>query len=448
MYIPVTNEDRRDMLHAIGVDSFNDLLKCIPEELLQNDPPGIGECMADADLERWFADLAARNDLPQPQQSFLGGGAYYNYIPAVVESIVSRPEFRTAYTPYQAEVSQGTLQTIYEFQSHISNLTDMDIANASLYEGGSALMEGCNICLQATRRKRLLLPASINPRYLQVLRTYFASLDVELVMVPLKSDTIDLEQLQKLAQDDCAAIAVQSPNFYGSVEDDLAVQKIVQPLGIKYISVFDPLALGILRTPGEIGADVAVGEGQSVSVPVSWGGPYLGLIAARKEYVRKMPGRLIGTTEDVDGKPGFVLTHQTREQHIRREKATSNICSNQALVALSATIYLSLIGDKGITRLAKELYSKGVYLQKKLAEIPGVSLWNSTVCFREFVIELPEDANQVLARLRAKGLQGGIALNSQDMPRHLLVATHELHTRSDLDRLVEELSVALAANRS
>jgi glycine dehydrogenase subunit 1 len=448
VYIPVTEEDRRKMLDAIGVDSFSDLLKCIPEELLQDAPPRIGESMADADLERWFAGLAASNNLPQPQQSFLGGGAYYNYIPAVVESIVSRPEFRTAYTPYQAEVSQGTLQAIYEFQSHISNLTDMDLANASLYEGGSALMEGCNICLQVTRRKRLLLPASINPRYLNVLRTYFDSLDIELVTVPLKRDTIDLEQLQKLAQDDCAAIAVQSPNFFGSIEDDIAVQKIVQPLGIKYISVFDPIALGVMRTPGEIGADIAVGEGQSVAVPVSFGGPYLGLIAARNEYVRKMPGRLIGTTDDADGNPGFVLTHQTREQHIRREKATSNICSNQALVALSATIYLSLIGEKGITGLAEELYSKGVYLQERLCEIPGVNLWNSTTFFREFVIELPEDAEQVLERLRAKGLQGGIALNCCDMPGHLLVATHELHTRNDLDRLVDEMSVALAANRS
>jgi glycine dehydrogenase subunit 1 len=264
----------------------------------------------------------------------------------------------------------------------------------------------------------------------------------------LKRDTIDLEQLQKLAQDDCAAIAVQSPNFFGSIEDDIAVQKIVQPLGIKYISVFDPIALGVMRTPGEIGADIAVGEGQSVAVPVSFGGPYLGLIAARNEYVRKMPGRLIGTTDDADGNPGFVLTHQTREQHIRREKATSNICSNQALVALSATIYLSLIGEKGITGLAEELYSKGVYLQERLCEIPGVNLWNSTTFFREFVIELPEDAEQVLERLRAKGLQGGIALNCCDMPGHLLVATHELHTRNDLDRLVDEMSVALAANRS
>jgi len=446
VYIPITDAERREMLAAIGVDSFTDLLRSIPEELRQREPLQLGEGLADAELERWFAALAARNDIPDPVNSFLGGGAYHNYIPAVVQSIVARPEFRTAYTPYQAEVSQGTLQVIYEFQSHISNLTDMDIANASLYEAGSALVEACTLCLGATRRRKLLVPQSLNPRYLAVLHTYFDSLDYELVPLTLRDDTIDLEQLRSLADTETAAVIVQSPNYFGSIEAETEVRDIVAAQGVKYVSCFDPVALGVLRTPGEIGADVAVGEGQSIAVPVSWGGPYLGLFAARQEYVRKMPGRLIGATEDVDGKPGFVMTHQTREQHIRRDKATSNICTNQALVALAATIYLSLIGEKGLTTLAEDLYSKGVYLEERLAAIPGVKLWNRAPFFREFVIELPEPAAAVLERLRDAGLHGGIDLSGCGLSRHLLVATHELHRLEDLDRLAAALPAALTSN--
>jgi glycine dehydrogenase subunit 1 len=442
-YIQNTDEDRREMLKAIGVDDFQQLLRAVPEELRLRKPLPLGPTLSDYEVETLFRGFAAANRLPRPAVDFLGGGAYHHFHPAVVQSLLSRAEYYTAYTPYQAEVSQGTLQTIYEFQSLLCRLTRMDVSNASLYEAGSAVMEACNLCLEVTRKRRILVAETINPRYLEVLQTYYHAADVELVMIPATSDHLELSVLEDLLDEQTAGVVVQSPNYYGSIEDDSALAAAAQEKGARYVSVYQPTALGLLRPPGEFGADVAVAEGQPLSVPLSFGGPYVGFFSARKEYVRKMPGRIIGATEDVEGRPGFVMTYQTREQHIRREKATSNICSNQALVALAATIYMSYLGEKGLVKMSSDLYSRGVYLAEALTELSGVRLFNRRTWFREFVVELPRPAREVARAMLDQGVAAGLPLDKQGLPNHLLVATHELHVREDLDNYVSKLKSVL-----
>ncbi|MCS6862484.1 MAG: aminomethyl-transferring glycine dehydrogenase subunit GcvPA, partial [Abditibacteriales bacterium] len=351
-YIANTDADRRAMLERIGVASIEDLFSDIPPEIRQNAaphlPPGLTEMEVRAEAWR----LSGQNVNVNAAPCFLGGGSYDHYVPAAVPFICSRSEFFTAYTPYQAEASQGTLQVIYEFQTMVCQLTGMEMSNASLYDGASALAEAVIMAWAIQKRPRVLLPRTLHPHYRQVVATYTQGLPLELVDVPYADGVVDLDALQS-ALDNASAVVVQHPNFFGCLEDVNVISQLTHERGALLISVFDPISLGLLKPPGDYDADIAVAEGQPLGIPLSFGGPYLGLFACKKQFARQAPGRIVGATHDDKGRRGFVLTLQTREQHIRREKATSNICTNQGLMALAATVYLALLGKHGLRRVAE-----------------------------------------------------------------------------------------------
>ncbi len=447
-FIPNTPEDRKAMLAAMGYASFEELLqKAVPKELLcaaKIDMPGpLSEMEA---LTEAFA-LSSSNADTNSYVSFLGAGAYDHYIPAAVGAIASRPEFATAYTPYQAEVSQGTLQAIFEFQSLIAMLTSMDVANASMYDGPTALAEAVLMAVGEKKRNRILIPELLNPHYRQVLRTYTRPTGIELVEIPSVGGLTDIEKLKSLADDTVAAVILQNPNFLGYVEDGFAFKRAVEDSGAVFIAVVDPLSLGILTPPGEYGAEIALGEGQPLGIPIGFGGPYLGFFAAREKHVRKMPGRLIGASTDDKGTRGFVMTLQTREQHIRREKATSNICTNQALCALASTVYLSMLGENGFKKIAGLCFHKAHYLAKRLAEVKGVQLLNDAPFFREFAIRLSEPTDRMLEDMSANGYLAGVPLKRfyPERENDLLIAVTEKRSKTEMDQFVETLDEVLNA---
>ncbi|RKY55187.1 MAG: aminomethyl-transferring glycine dehydrogenase subunit GcvPA, partial [Candidatus Neomarinimicrobiota bacterium] len=370
-YIPNTVEAEKEILQAIGVKRFEDLLVNIPEDFLKKCQINLPSPLSEIEISKHVENLAGLNKHSGNTVSFLGGGAYDHFVPAVVDFLISRSEFYTAYTPYQAEVSQGTLQSIYEYQSMICQLMDMEVANASLYDGATALAEAAIMSVNTTRRNKVLVSPLINPLIIDVLRTYLYNREIEIEFLPESGGLTNFIDLADKLDDKVAALLVQSPNFLGNIENLNGINKILEDNKSLLVVSVDPISLSILKSPGELGADIAVAEGQPLGIHQSFGGPYLGVFASKKSLVRKVPGRIVGETIDVDGKRGYVLVLQTREQHIRRERAISNICTNQGLMALAATIYLSLVGKKGLKQVANLCLNNSHYLCEEIADLKG-----------------------------------------------------------------------------
>lgn len=435
-------DDDRAMLSALGLKDFDALFAEIPADL-QTDafrlPPGLSEMEMTHRLNR-LADMNAFHLI-----NFCGGGVYDHFIPAAVDALAGRAEFYTAYTPYQPEVSQGTLQAIYEYQTAIVRLTDMEVANASLYDGGTALFEAIMMAFRITRRRRVLIDAGVNPIYRAMLKCYSANLAFEFIEVPARNGLADRAAIRAQLNDQTAAVILQNPNFFGCLEDGSDLIKAAHGVGALGIVSVYPLSLGILQTPGAMGADIVTGEGQSLGLPLSFGGPYLGFMATRTPYVHKMPGRLVGATRDARGRRGFVLTLQAREQHIRREKATSNICSNEALCALRALIYLSLLGKTGLVETAELCTANAAYGWERLTALPGVRATFPNYFFNEFTISLPVGAAEVVSAMVDKGFAAGFPLGRYypGMEPCLLVAFTEQRTKEDIDRFVAALEGVL-----
>ncbi len=442
-YISNTDEERAKMLAELGLNSIEELFKDIPSDLMSssfNIPKGKSEL----EIRRFVKELASKNvtDLI----CFLGGGFYDHFVPAAVGAITSRSEFYTAYTPYQAEVSQGTLQSIYEYQSAISLLTEMDVTNASLYDGGTAICEAVMMAVRITRRKKIIIDEAVSPIYRKILHSYAANLDFEFIDVPVGKDgRADRKMIESELDNNTACLVLQNPNFFGCVDDITDLADLAHKSGSLAILSIYPISLGILKSPKEMNVDIATGEGQSLGLGLCFGGPYLGLMTTRSKYLRQMPGRIVGETVDKDGNRGFVLTLQTREQHIRREKATSNICSNEALCALAALVYLTLVGKHGLIELAELCSSKACYARKKLLEIPGIKQKFKSPIFNEFVLELPIDAEDAVSKLMRKKIMAGLPLGRyyKNMKNCMLVALSEKRTKKEIDFFVASLGEIL-----
>ncbi|UZJ40848.1 aminomethyl-transferring glycine dehydrogenase subunit GcvPA [Prosthecochloris sp. SCSIO W1101] len=438
-FIANTDSDRDEMLKGIGVASFDELIADIPEELRLKEPLDLPAALTELGVMQLMEQLAASNISTASHVSYLGGGAYDHYIPSAIKTIASRSEFYTAYTPYQAEVSQGTLQAIYEYQSMICRLYGMDTANASLYDGATALAEAISMAMVVTGRSKAVVAGKLHPNSLHVLKTFIeAGGDRAVVQNVLTDGVCDMESLEKTVNEGVAAVIVQQPNFYGCLEDVDRIGAVARDNGALFIVSADPVSLGILEAPGNYGADIAVGEGQPLGSALNFGGPYLGIFAAKKDYVRKIPGRLVGMTRDKDGEDGFILTLQTREQHIRREKATSNICTNQALNALQAVVYLSLLGKQGLKEVADHSLQKSHYLASRIAELPGYSLKYQQPFFREFVVKTPVPAERVVTTMLEQGILAGYDLSVVG-DEGLLVAVTEKRSQEQLDDFVRKL---------
>lgn len=435
-FIPTSEADRAKMLGAIGVKKFEDLLEPVPGKYLLKDLPDVPGPFSELELVDEFRRLALRNEGAR-KVCFLGAGAYDHFIPAAADHILKRSEFYTAYTPYQAEVSQGTLQAIFEYQTMMARLTGMEMANAGMYDGASSAAEACLMAMRVTRRQSILVAGSMNPRWLQVLRTYIRRRDFVINEMPFREDgRLDLDAAEKMAADDTAAILVQYPSFFGLVEDLEPLAELARSSGGLLVVAADPVALPLLRSPGDAGADVVVGEGQSMGVSLSYGGPYAGFMASRLKFARKMPGRIIGRTADRAGETGYVMTLQTREQHIRREKATSNICTNQALMALANTLYLSLTGEEGFREVSRQCFQKSHYLERRLLEIPGVSrVFEDTPFFREFTLSFPLGSIELRDRMLDRGILAGLPLAELGEGVMLITAT-EKRTAAEMDDYV------------
>jgi glycine dehydrogenase subunit 1 len=445
-YLPNTEQNQRQMLDVIGAGSIEDLLARVPPQARLGRPLNVGAALAETDLVSHLRELAAENADADSHVCFLGGGAYDHYVPSPINHLVLRGEFFTAYTPYQPEASQGTLRSIYEYQTMIAELTGMDVANASIYDGGSSLAEAALMARAVTGRGEIVLAAGVNPRYRRVAVTYGEGPGLRVRDVPAPGGVMDLEAARALVSPRTAALMIQSPNFYGCLEDVAAAAEIAHAAGALLVVAADPVNLGVLEAPGRLGADVVVGEGQGLGVPLSYGGPYLGVFAAKADFVRRMPGRLVGATVDRDGRRGVVLTLQTREQHIRRDKATSNICTNVALCALMATIYLATLGKRGLVRVGELSAAKAHYAADRLTQISGVSLRFDAPFFKEFTLRLPKPPERVAARLAKSRILGGLPLRAFDrtLADCLLVAVTEKRTKAEIDRFAEALGNAAA----
>ena len=438
-FIANTDSDREDMLRGIGVASFDDLIADIPQELRLKEPLDLPAALAEPGVMQLMEQLASANIPTASHVSYLGGGAYDHYMPPAINTIVSRSEFYTAYTPYQAEVSQGTLQAIYEYQSMICRLYGMDTANASLYDGATALAEAVSMAMAVKGRTKVVVAGKLHPNSLHVLKTFIeAGGDRSVMQSALQDGVCGASELEKNVDGSVAAVIVQQPNFYGCLEDVDGIRDIARRNGALFIVSADPVSLGVLEAPGNYGADIAVGEGQPLGSALNFGGPYLGIFAVKKDYVRKIPGRLVGMTKDRNGKDGFILTLQTREQHIRREKATSNICTNQALNALQAVVYLSLLGKQGLGEVAEHSLQKSHYLAQKIASLPGYSLKYDSPFFREFVVKTPVPAGEVVEKMLEQGILAGYDLAAVG-DEGLLVAVTEKRTREQLEDFVQKL---------
>src|SRR6059036_1352958 len=413
-YISNTPAQQKEMLETIGVSSIEDLLVRVPPKARLSRPLNLPGALAETDLIRHLRLLAARNASADDHTCFLGAGSYDHAIPSPINHLVSRGEFFTAYTPYQPEASQGTLRSIYEYQSMIAELTGMDVANASLYDGASSVAEAALMARAVTGRDGVVLSRGLNPLYRQVIETYGEGPNLKLRSVSLGEGATDVDALRKAVSGTTAAVVLQHPNFFGCLEDVPAAAEVAHAAGALLVVVADPVNLGLLAPPGALGADLVVGEGQGLGVPMSFGGPNLGVFAAKQELVRRMPGRLVGATVDLDGRRGFVLTLQTREQHIRREKATSNICTNVALCALMATIYVSVMGKEGLRKVGELSTAKAHYAAQAFAKIPGVKLKFSAPFFKEFTLELPKSPERVAKRLLKDKILAGVPLKLLD----------------------------------
>jgi glycine dehydrogenase subunit 1 len=445
-YLPNTPDNQRAMLEVIGARGIEDLLTKIPAKARLSRPLALPSALAETDLVRHLRALAAENGDADTYACFLGAGAYDHYIPSPINHLVSRGEFFTAYTPYQPEASQGTLRTVYEYQTMMAELTGTDVANASIYDGASSLAEAALLAQSATGRAEVALAGSLHPLYRRVVATYCAGPGLKLRDVPAPEGVIDLDAARKLIGPRTAALVVQSPNFYGCLEDLAAAAELAHGAGALLVVVADPVNLGVLEAPGRLGADLVVGEGQGLGVPLSFGGPYLGVFGARQDFVRRLPGRLVGATVDLEGQRGFVLTLQAREQHIRRAKATSNICTNVALCALMATIYVAILGKRGLRRVGELSMAKAHYAAERLSRVPGVSLRFAAPFFKEFTLRLPASPERVVARLAKQRILAGVPLKGFDrrLADCLLVAVTEKRSREEIDAFAEALAHAVA----
>lgn len=441
-YCPHTPDEIREMLSVIGVSSVEELFTPIPSELRAktfNLPPGMSE------FETFDRMKAIAGENNSDIINFIGGGFYDHIIPSAVDHLSGRAEFYTAYTPYQPECSQGTLQALFEYQTAICRLTGLDVSNASLYDGGTACAEAAMMALRVTGRNRIILDGCVNPFSRQVLKTYLFNLDVDVVEIPPLDGLLNRAELSRLLDENVAAVLVQNPNFFGCVDDFSELADQLHAKGALLIASVYPISLGILKSPGEMGVDIAVGDGQSLGNPLSFGGPSFGFIAAKKTFIRNMPGRIIGETVDKLGRRGFVLTLQAREQHIKRHKATSNICSNQGLCALRGLIFLSAIGKAGLAELALLNRDKSEYAKGQLAGITGVSVLQTAPTFNEFTVFLPKAADAVVAELLSKGIAAGVPLGQyyEGSENCLVVTVTEKRTKKDIDAFVKMLEVAI-----
>lgn len=442
-YLPHTEGDRQAMLQRIGVQSVEELFSDIPEVIrLQKGELGLNRPYSEYEIKKICKSLSDRNVHAEDYTCFLGAGYYDHYIPSVIDHMLLRSEFFTAYTPYQAEMSQGYLQAIYEFQTMVCELTGMDVANASMYDGATAAVEAGFMAINIKRKRNtVLISKSVHPEILKIARTYFAKAELNLIEVEIKDGQTDISDLEGKLNEDVAGVICQYPNFFGVIEDmEKIAEKVHQMDGLMIINA-DPIALGILTDPASLGADIVIGEGQSLGNPIYFGGPSLGLFATKEKYIRNMPGRIVGETNDAENNRGYVLTLQTREQHIRRQRATSNICSNQALNALAATIYLSLMGKKGLRQVAEDSFKKAHYLAEKINQLPGFSVKFDAPYFKEFIVETEHDVEEVLKRLENEKILGGYPLGKDyaDLSNCFLVAVTEKRTQAELDQYIQAL---------
>lgn len=436
------------MLKTIGVASIDELFEPIPSACRLKRPLEIPEALAEMPMTDEMVRLAKRNLSPDQAVCFLGGGSYDHFIPAVVDQVAGRGEFYTAYTPYQAEASQGSLQAFFEFQTLICQLTGMDVANASLYEAGSGVIEAALMAHHSVDGKsRILIPESVHPEYRQTVNTYLENLPPKAVTLPTPDGTLKPETLAAAIDGTVSCVVVQSPNFFGNLEDIEALAKVAHDKGVFFIMVADPVSLGLLKRPGDSGADIVVAEGQGLGTPMQFGGPFLGLLACKNQFIRKIPGRLVGQTTDKNGKTCWSLTLQTREQHIRRDKATSNICSNQGLIALRATVHLAALGPAGLKETAELCVQKAHYAASELAKVPGIKLKHpGKPFFKEFTIETPVAAEPLLAKMLSKGYHAGLALGRwyPSMSNCISIAVTEKRTKAEIDGLVKVYRETLA----
>lgn len=429
------------MLARIGVGSIDDLFACIPKEIRRNQPLDLPPALSEPDVLRELDQRANANRGAKSLICFAGAGAYDHFIPAVVDAVISRSEFYTAYTPYQAEVSQGTLQAIYEYQSLVCRLFALEAANASMYDGPSALAEAVMMARDITRREKILLPSTLNPNWEAVVRTYGSGRTLTFTVVNGTGTTVPPEALLPLLDDQTAAVVIQQPNFFGCIEPAEQLAAAAHAVGALVVAAVDPITLGLLPAPGNWGADIVVAEGQPLGIPLSFGGPYLGMMATRRSYIRNLPGRIVARTNDAEGRTGYVLALQTREQHIRRERASSNICTNQALCALAASVYLCWLGPGGLAEISRQCYSRAHYLAEQIARLSGFKVLSDPF-FREFVVEAPVPAARIIEVGLEHGILAGVDLGRfrTEWSNWLLVAVTEKRTKDQLDRLVDVLS--------
>jgi glycine dehydrogenase subunit 1 len=440
-YVQITQKQREEMLKAVGARTMDDLLKQVPDAIRLHRQLDVAPALDELSLRKHLGDLASRNAPADEKVCFLGAGAYDHFIPVVVDHLAMKAEFLTAYTPYQAEASQGSLQAFFEYQTMVCQLTGMEVSNASLYEGATAMAEAAMMALNVSGKREILVSQGVHPHYRQVLKTYLSDLPAIYREIPLKNGVMDTVGLEDELDTDTAAVICQSPNFLGHIERVDTIAKFAHANQSLMIQAFNPLSLGILKKPGEMDVDIAVADGQPLGIPLQFGGPYLGLFAAKQQYVRKMPGRLVGQTTDADGKRAFCLTLQTREQHIRREKATSNVCTNQGLLALRASVYMAAMGPAGLRQVAQLNYNKACYLCERLKQA-GLNRPFEQKHFNEILVQLNRPVDEVLAEANNAGIAAGYAIG-RDYPELsdcLLIAATEKRTREEIDRLVAVLA--------
>lgn len=440
-YLPMTSEDKQEMMKAIGIKDTDELFADIPAGVRLQKELDLKQPMNEYALTKELTAMANKNISTKEVVSFLGAGVYDHYIPSIVDHVISKPEFYTAYTPYQPEISQGELQAIFEFQTMISELTGLPVANSSMYDGGTALAEAVNLSAAQTKKKKVLVSDAVHPEYRQVIQTYAKGQEIEIIPIKLNNGKTDLIHLEEQLDDEIAGVVVQYPNFLGQIEPMDAIQKLLENQKKTMLIVSsNPLALGYLTPPGEFGADIVTGDTQVFGIPAQFGGPHCGYFATTKKLMRKVPGRLVGQTKDENDVRGYVLTLQAREQHIRRDKATSNICSNQALNALASSVAMSSIGKHGIRKMAEMNMQKARYAKKKFAE-NGISVVYEGSFFNEFVIQLNQDITKLNAALLEKGILGGFDLGKINpaYQGQMLVAVTEIRTKQEIDQLVKEL---------
>lgn len=440
-YLPMTEEDRKEMLAEIGVPRTEDLFSDIPDKIRFKGSLDIEPSLSEPELMSWMTKIASKNVNTKDHVSFLGAGVYDHYIPSIVNHVISRSEFYTAYTPYQAEISQGELQAIFEFQSLVCELTGMDVANSSMYDGPTALAEAALLSAGTTRKEKIIISGSVHPQTRSVLYTYAKAQNLQVVEIDAPEGVTNLEKLKAEVDDETACVLTQYPNFYGQIEPLKELEEITHSAKkAMFVVSANPLALGLLTPPGDFGADIVVGDTQPFGIPESYGGPHCGYFATTKKLMRKMPGRLVGQTVDENGERCFVLTLQAREQHIRRDKATSNICSNQALNALASSVAMNTLGKQGVNEMARQNTQKALYAQKSLAR-HGIPAVFSGSFFNEFVVELSKPTREVNQRLLEKGIIGGYDLGRDEAARNrqMMIAITELRTKAEIDTLAEEL---------